>query len=174
MQELTTLLTFRYRGLFQFAEIRFHKIKLEQGYKIICEAEVKLPILKKSYSMSTDYRDDLLLWSEHTPAHENGTLGKSVAREQIYTKESNIEVLDPIGFFLLLDEDAWTQNNVNLLIGPKIITLDLAHENRSETLEIRRREKDQKLIVHRNEGRISKIEIPVPVLGSLSLERVTS
>ena len=170
MQELMPLLTFRYRGLFQSAEIRFFKKNLESGHKIICEGDVRLPLLKKSYAMNTNFTDDLFSWSSHTPAFEKGATNQPIDRQ-----EAHAEVLDPIGFFLLLDEDLWTKDSVNLLIGNKTVTLDVVSDpsgSRSNSVEIRRRGKDQKLIVHREKNRISKIEIPVPVIGSLCLERV--
>lgn len=173
MQEF---LAFRYRGLFQSVDIRFFKKDLAQGCKVVCEAEVKLPILKKSYRLDTDYADDFSVWVLHTPAHEKGTTMPSVLREQVYNQEFLLEVLEPIGFFLLLDKGLWSKNSVNLLVGKKIVTLDVLvlEDGKNQRLEVKRREKDQKLLVHFNADGISKIEVPVPVIGSLSLDRVNS
>ena len=167
MSERERLLSFSYRGLFQSAEIHFFKQTQNLGYKVICEADIKLPVMKKNYEVATLFQDNFFSWIEHTPVFEKNTPQNTVRRDEIQGKG-----LDPIGFFMQIDQVGWTEPEVHLLIGKRVVVLEV--ENRGSALEVRRPDKDQKLIIHKDKKGITKIEIPLPFIGSISLKRETA
>lgn len=159
-------MSFRYRALFQALDIKFLRTQhSDESFSVHCEAEIKLPILKKNYQVSTDFLNEYLNWQKHRPISEVGA--------EVRTVEKNFEnnqALDPVGFFMILDQSEWHSPEVHLLIGNKQVVLNVTKTK--EGYLVQRKDKDQKLIVCKNKNGIEKIEIPVPVIGSVTLQRV--
>ncbi|MBY0383590.1 hypothetical protein K2X05_00395 [bacterium] len=166
MSQPQEIMSFRYRALFQALDIRFLRTQLADGnFSIRCEAQIKLPILKKNYQVSTDFLNEYLNWQKHRPVSEVG------AEIKIIEKNSeNNHAIDPVGFFMHLDQAEWTSPDVNLLIGNKQVVLSVTKTDVGYLVQ--RKDKDQKLIVCKNKNGIEKIEIPVPVIGAVFLERI--
>lgn len=166
MDSRVVIMGYRYRALFQSVDIQFFRREHAQSFEIICEAEIKLPLLKKSFITSTEFLNDYSMWTKHSPIFEKSAENKTIQREEIQSKD----ILDPVGFFMLLNEAEWTDDKVHLLIGAKTVALDVL--STSTVIEVRRPEKNQKIILKKNEQGIQKIEIPVPVIGNVVVERV--
>lgn len=158
------ILGFRYKGLFQLLEIRFFKTPQDTSYKIHCEANIQLPLLKKQYCVSTAFLDGHRDWQTHSPVYEKGA-----GEIEIEKNQSHGEALDPIGFFLSLHEGEWLASEVQLLIGRRIVSLDVIKTQKG--YEVSRKDKNQKLIFSRGKDGIDKIEIPIPVIGTVSVVR---
>ena len=159
------IMSYRYRALFQSVDLFFFRQNLKQTFKIICEAKVQLPLLKKSFETSTEFLGDYLAWVQHWPLQEKGSEEKKILRNQI----SSEKVYDPVGFFMHLNESKWEEKNVQMLVGMKTVCLDV--ETITQGLEIRRREKEQRLILRKGEMGIEKIEVPLPIIGNVVVER---
>lgn len=156
------ILAFRYKGLFQLLDIRFFKSHHETSYKIECEANIQLPLLKKQYQVSTVFLGNHRNWHKHSPVFEKGAEEHEIERNQ-----NHGEALDPIGFFMTLHEEEWQTNKVQLLIGPRIVSLDV-HKTPTG-YEVSRKDKNQKLVFIKGKKGIEKIEIPLPVIGTVSV-----
>jgi hypothetical protein len=166
MSQSQEIMSFRYRALFQALDIRFLRTTLLDGnFSIHCEAEIKLPILKKNYQVSTDFLNEYLNWQKHRPISEIGAETKTIEKNS-----ENHQALDPVGFFMHLDQQDWAHPEVTLLIGNRQVVLNVTKTNMGYVVQ--RKDKEQKLIVCKNKSGIEKIEIPIPVIGSVSLERV--
>ncbi len=160
------MMRYRYRALLQSVDIVFFRKDLSRSFEIICEAELKLPLLKKTFTTSTEFLDSYSDWVQHSPVLEKGAEKKIIRREQIESQDA----IDPVGFFMLLNASDWNQNSVHLLIGAKTVQLDVNPV--PQGFEVRRREKEQRIIVKKDAQGIQKIEIPVPVIGNVVVERV--
>jgi hypothetical protein len=158
-------LKFRYSGFLQNVEIEIKPEESKEGYKVSCFADLKLPILKKKYTTSTLFHDPNLDWKTHQPVSEKEKQVPVVLRGAFVP-----EAIDPIGFFLKIHRNEWFGDKVNLVIGAKSVILEV--KNIPGGLEISRPEKDQKLIVRRGEEGIEQLEVPIPVIGSLTIKRV--
>ncbi len=157
-------LRFKYSALFQNVEIRLFATDMGGDKKIItADADIKLPILKKSYTTITEINSSG--WVAQTPLHEKGTKGWRVER-----KQSHGDALDPISFFLHLDQFDWTQETVRMAIGDKVVELSVS--KLVNGYQIQRQDKEQKLIVKKDHTGITSLEIPVPVIGNLIIKRV--
>jgi hypothetical protein len=159
------IMSFRYRALFQSLDIHFFKTMNEKSITIFCEADIKLPILKKSYRTSTEFSVDEMNWLRHSPVQEAGGEEKWVSKNQDLEQS-----VDPIGFFMMFDHSSWSASEVNLLIGAKVV--NLAVKKIEGGHEISRPEKNQKLRVISSSRGIEKIEVPLPVIGAVAVERV--
>lgn len=159
------IMSYRYRAFLQAVDVYFFREDQERTFKIICEAEIKLPLFKKEFSTSTEFNGGYSNWIQHWPVHEKGLDSKKVQRDQF----GAADVIDPIGFFMRLDEAEWPESSVHLLVGAKSVHLDVLKVNQG--LEVRRREKDQKLILKKDAQGIQKIEVPIPVIGNIVVER---
>lgn len=158
------ILAFRYKGLFQLLEIRFFKTTSENTQKIHCDANIQLPLLKKQYQVSTVFLQTYKEWKTHSPVCEKGASANEILRQAMHG-----ESLDPIGFFMTLHREEWLSDSVDLLIGQKIVRLDV--KKTSAGYEISRKDKNQKLIVVKGNDGIKKIEIPLPVIGTVTVDR---
>lgn len=158
-------MSFRYRALFQSLDIRFFKTPTAGSFTIYCEAEIKLPMLKKSYRTASEFANDTSEWLRHAPVHE-----KSVEEKWLSKNKENDQANDPIGFFMMFDQQRWAEPYVHLLIGAKVIKL--AVEKIENGFEISRPEKNQKLRVISGPRGIEKLEIPLPIIGTVSVDRV--
>ena len=157
-------LRFKYSGLFQNVDIRMYKsAESSAGYTLTADADIKLPILKKVYTTSTEFEGGV--WRAQMPLHEKGSRGWRVER-----KESHGNAYDPVSFFLEIHNQGWNEPTVFLAIGDKVIELDVIALNSG--YEIKRRDKEQRLIVKKNEHGICALEIPIPVLGNIVIKRV--
>lgn len=158
-------LNFRYSAFFQSVDIKLFCEDSGDGPEITCQADVKIPVLKKNYLTSTVYDEGSCQWREHSPVRE-----ESAAKQRVVNSPEFREAMDPITFFLTLHSKGWTLNFVKLLIGSKIVVLDVT--DLGDGYEVRRQDKDQRLIVRRDAEGIRAIEIPIPVLGSITIKRV--
>lgn len=157
-------LNFKYSGLFQNVQVHiFTSSQKEDKHTVTVEADVKLPILKKKFVTSTEYRGEE--WLVHEPIVEDSAKPYRVERSRDHG-----DVLDPISFLLTLDSGEWEAPSVRLLVGNKVIELDVSTVKNG--YEIKRRDKDQRLIVRKDVNGIAAIDIPVPVLGNVSIKRV--
>ena len=159
------IMSFRYRALFQSLDIRFFQTTAKDSFTTHCEAEIKLPILKKSYKTASEFKGTYEDWIRHAPVHE------ATAEEKWLSKnEDNNLAHDPIGFFMMFDQKLWEGPNVNLLIGAKVVALEV--EKIKNGFEISRPSKDQKLRVITSSRGIEKLEVPLPIIGTVSVDRV--
>jgi hypothetical protein len=159
-------LRFKYSGLFQSVHVIF--TCTEETVKIIsCEARVQLPILKKTYTVATEYTPGTLDWVAHEPLHEPS---HSVEKIPNNPDLQMSHVLDPVTFFMKLHEGEWTEPTIKMLINHKVVTLEV--HRISEGYQIKRPDKNQQLIVRKDAQGIAALEIPVPVIGTLSLKRI--
>ncbi len=165
MSSQQEIMSFRYRALFQSLDIRFFKTSSAGSFTTRCEAEIKLPILKKSFRTASEFANDYSEWLRHAPVHEKST-------EQIWLSKNkdNEQAQDPIGFFMMFDQQMWTDPHVHLLIGAKVIKLAVVQIENG--FEISRPEKNQKLRVITSSRGIEKLEIPLPIIGTVSVDRV--
>lgn len=160
-------LKFYYSGLLQKAEVFFScREKDASGYEIICSANVKLPVLKKSFETKTYYEEELSSWSTHYPIVEKGSHSPEVQRTSDLKEEG---VLDPVTFFMKIHRHEWSGAKAKLLVGKRIV--DLVIDKNWKGYEISRQDKDQKVFLIMDGSGILALEIPVPVLGTLSLKR---
>lgn len=195
---MTDSLKFIYKGFLQSVEIHISCEPQSEGfYRAFCEAKLKLPILKKNYSTWTIFSAENDQWQEHLPVceqdSEEKTQGhsretfKEQARETIketssqnskrkthektVTKDSYSQgAVDPIGFFLKLHRREWLGDTVNLVIGAREVPLQVSREENQITVS--RPEKNQRLVIMMGKEGIEALEIPIPVLGSLRVQRV--
>ncbi len=165
MRARQEIMTFRYRALFQSLDVKFFKTQKEKSFLIECEADIKLPVLKKSYVVATEFSNSSQDWIRHAPVREKGAQEKWVEKDS-----NNSSAIDPVGFFMMFEENAWTGTQVSLLIGAKVV--DLAVYKVDNGFEISRPEKNQKLRVITSPQGIKKIEVPLPVIGAVGVERV--
>jgi hypothetical protein len=157
-------LKFRYSGLFQEVKIRiFQSSQQGSKYTISAEADIKLPILKKSYLTDTEF--DASGWLAQCAPYEKGAKPWRVERNPEHG-----DVHDPISFFLNLHKGDWDAETVKLAIGNKVVELDVIQLKNG--YEVKRRDKDQKLIVRKDSVGIVALEIPLPVIGTVSIKRV--
>jgi hypothetical protein len=159
-------LRFKYSGLFQSAHVTF--TCTEQSVKVIsCEARVQLPILKKTYEVSTEYTPGTLAWVAHEPLHEPSHKVEKIPNNPDLQMS---QVLDPVTFFMKLHEGEWEEPVIKMLINHKVVTLEV--HKIPEGYQIKRPDKNQQLIVRKDAQGIVALEIPVPVIGTLSLKRI--
>lgn len=158
-------LKFQYSGFLQNVQISIQGDSVAQGHKVTCTANLKLPILKKNFITWTLFRDHNLDWVEHSPVAEAGS-EERIVREENYSQHA----IDPIGFFLRIDQGKWTEPQVKLVIGAKEVLLDVLQEK--NTVTVARPEKNQKLIMKMGEKGIEALEVPIPVIGNLKIKRV--
>ncbi len=158
---------FSYKAFLQSLDIRFFKTQKKDTYILSCEAEVKLPILKKSYITATEYKNESLEWVSHAPLYEQHADPRWVNKN-----EDNEAAWDPIGFFMSFEKSLPIKESVTLLVGTKIVNLDI--QNIKGGYEVSRAEKKQSLRLIVSDKRIKKIEIPLPIIGNVSVERVKS
>ncbi len=157
-------LNFKYSGLFQDVKIRIYQsAKSGTKHTIAADADIKLPILKKSYTVATEFDEGK--WIAQCAPHEKGAQPWRVER-----RADMHDVHDPISFFLDLHTGDWSEATVKLAIGGKVVELDVI--SLKDGYEIKRRDKDQKLIVRKNAKGILALEIPLPVIGTISIKRV--
>lgn len=157
-------LNFKYSGLFQNVHVRIFSASESGGKQTVSvEADVKLPILKKSFVTSTAF--DNGQWTTHYPV-----VDASGPRYEVLRTKEHGDALDPISFLLTLDRAGWAESTVKLLVGKKVIELDVVPVKNG--YEIKRRDKDQRLIVRKDSRGISAIEIPVPIIGTVSMKRI--
>jgi hypothetical protein len=160
------VLRFKYSGLLQSAFVNF--TCTEDDIKTIaCEARVQLPILKKTYVVSSDYTPGTWDWIAHIPLHEAHASAEKVSNSDNLRQQN---VLDPVTFFMKIHEGEWNEPTVKMLISHKIVTLEV--HKIPKGYQIKRPEKNQQLIVCKDDQGISALEIPIPVLGTLSLKRL--
>ncbi len=165
MSSLQEIMSFRYRALFQSLDIRFFSKSGVRSFTTHCEAEIKLPLLKKSYRTASEFANNYSEWLRHAPVRENA------AEERWLSKnKDNEQAQDPIGFFMMFEQHIWNEPHVHLLIGAKVIKLKV--EKIADGFEICRPEKDQKLRVITSSRGIEKLEIPLPIIGTVSVDRV--
>lgn len=157
-------LKFKYSGLFQSVIVNFKTTETAVGYTITVSADIKLPILKKTYQLSTDFSKDSLNWLSHVPVHETHQSGQRVEKTQEFAS-----ALDPITFFMKLHSGEWAEPNVQMLIGKKLVNLEV--NKLADGYQVKRKDKDQQLIVRKDSQGIKTLEVPVPVLGSLKISR---
>lgn len=195
---MTDSLKFIYKGFLQSVEIHiFCEPQSDGFYRAFCEAKLKLPILKKNYSTWTIFSTEDDQWQEHLPIREQDseektqehdqerikeqvreTLKEKVSQntprntqEKTVTKDSySQEAVDPIGFFLKLHRREWVGDTVNLVIGAREVPLQLSREKNQ--IRVSRPEKNQSLVIKMGNEGIEALEIPIPVLGSLRVQRV--
>ncbi len=165
MSSQQEIMSFRYRALFQSLDIRFFKTFSAELCTIHCEADITLPIIKKSYRTASEFANHSSEWMRHAPVHE-----KTVEEKWLSRNKDNEQAHDPIGFFMLFDQQTWTEPYVDLLIGAKVIKL--AVEKIENGFEMSRPEKNQKLRVITSPRGIEKLEIPLPIIGTVSVDRV--
>lgn len=159
-------LTFIYKGFLQSVEIHIDCHKQQDGkYKASCSARLKLPILKKNYFTWTLFSEEKNNWESHSPVSEEGA-GEKV----VYYNQFPEGTEDPIGFFLKIHRGEWRGNQVNLAIGNKQVPLSVHQEDQQMTVS--RAEKNQKLIIKLGQRGIEALEVPIPVLGALQIQRV--
>lgn len=158
-------LRFQYSGFLQDVQIVINGEASGDSYKVTCSAKLKLPILKKNYITWTLFRDQRLGWIEHATVAEEGASPRMVKRESFSDK-----AIDPIGFFLKINRREVVDDKVTLVIGAKEITLDVVQSGNS--VVVARPEKNQKLIMIMGTRGIERLEVPVPVIGNLKIERV--
>jgi len=157
-------LRFKYSGFLQNVDIRIYQSASNGSrYTITADAEIKLPILKKSYTVSTEFDGDN--WIAQTPPHEKGTKGWRVER-----KPSHGDAKDPAQFFMDLNQGEWTEPAVKLAIGDKVVEVEV--KKIKDGYEIKRHDKDQRLIIRKNAQGISALEVPLPVIGNVVIKRV--
>ncbi len=158
-------LSFRYSGFLQNVEIQIGPQHTATGYRVICQAKLKLPILKKNFTTWTLFSDENLGWLSHSPVCEEGAEEKKVEKQQFTTN-----AIDPIGFFLMIERGEWKADKVCLIIGAKEVVLDVKRTD--DEIEVSRPEKSQKLILKIKNQKIESLEVPIPVLGNLRINRV--
>lgn len=163
-------LRFKYSGLFQSAYVNF--ICSETASPLLvktisCEARIQLPILKKSYEVSSDYSSGTLDWLAHAPLHEVPGVAERVLNSFDLQKS---QVLDPVTFFMRIHEGEWLEPTVKILIGHKVVVLEV--HKISGGYQIQRPDKNQQLIVRKDSTGILALEIPIPIIGTLSLKRI--
>ncbi len=159
------LMSFRYRALFQSLDIRFFKTTKQESFTIHCEAEIKLPMIKKSYKTASEFKTNFEEWLKHAPVHE-----MNASENWLQRNKENEHAQDPVGFFMMFNQGIWSASSVNLLIGAKVVKL--AVKNIENGFEISRPEKDQKLRVITSTRGIEKLEVPLPLIGAVSVDRV--
>lgn len=161
-------LRFSYSAFLQKAEVVFTaKKNSDTGVGISCRADVKLPMLKKSFQTSTTYKNhDLSSWLEHIPLCELNTPSPGICMSN---DDSFQGAIDPVTFFMKLHQKSWEGDSVRLIIGRRVAQLQV--KKIFDGYDVSRPEKDQRLIARLDNNGISKIEIPVPVIGTLSLVR---
>ena len=159
------IMSFRYRALFQSLDIRFFNTSSAGSFTTRCEAEIKLPILKKSFQTSSEFAKDYSEWLRHAPVCET-----SANEIWLSKNKDNEQAQDPIGFFMMFDQQEWTKPDVHLLIGAKVVKLTV--EKIDNVYEISRPERNQKLRVVTSSRGIEKLEIPLPIIGTVSVDRV--
>jgi len=157
-------LVFKYSGLFQNVEVRIFNASKGSDREVAVDADIKLPILKKQFVTATKYKGDSWDWEEHFPIREADGNVWSVKKSAEHG-----EALDPITFFMELHLGDYDGDAVKLLLGKKVVELDVAKVKNG--YQIKRRDKDQSLIVRKDARGIAALELPVPVLGSLSIKR---
>ncbi len=158
-------LRFQYSGFLQNVQIHLQGEDTSAGYKVTCTANLKLPVLKKKFLTWTLFKDSNLNWLEHSTVVEEGKPEKRVVRSNF-----SADAVDPIGFFLMIDRKQWSNDTVKLVIGSKEVALDVIYEKDSVT--VARPEKNQKLVMRLGRRGIETLEVPVPVIGNLRIERV--
>lgn len=157
-------LRFKYSGLFQNVDIRIFQ-SAEQGsrYTISAEAEIKLPIMKKTYLVSTEFDGDQ--WIAQTPPYEKGNKPWRVER-----KESVGDAKAPAEFFMDLHLGEYEEPTVRLAIGDKVIQLEVS--KLKDGYEVKRKDKEQRLIIRKDSRGVSALEIPLPIIGNIVVKRV--
>lgn len=159
------VMCFSYKAFLQSLDIRFFKTQKKDTYIYSCEADVKLPILKKSYVTATEYKNESLEWVSHAPLYEQHE------EPRWMNKNEDIEAAwDPIGFFMSFEKSPPLKEPVTLLVGAKKVNLEI--QNIKGGYEVSRPEKKQSLRLIVSDKRIEKIEIPLPMIGSVSMKRV--
>jgi hypothetical protein len=157
-------LRFKYSGLFQNVDIRiFQSAENGSRYTITAEADIKLPIMKKTYQVSTEFDGDR--WIAQTPPYEKGSKPWRVER-----KDSMGDAKAPAEFFMDIHMGEYNEPTVKLAIGDKIVELDVIKLR--DGYEVKRRDKDQKLILRKDARGISALEVPLPIIGNLVVKRV--
>lgn len=163
---MTDSLKFVYKGFLQSVEIQiFCEPQSEGIYRAFCEAKLKLPILKKNFTTWTTFSTEDHQWQEHSPVCEQGQEEKKVTKDSF-----SGEAEDPIGFFLKIHRREWQGDKVSLVVGAREVPLQLSREKNQITVS--RAEKNQTLVIKMGHEGIEALEIPVPVLGSLRVQRV--
>lgn len=165
MSSQQEIMIFRYRALFQSLDIRLFNSSSADSFTTHCEAEIKLPILKKTYRTASEFANNYSEWLRHAPVRE-----KAAEERWVSKNKDNEQALDPIGFFMMFDQHMWSEPHVQLLIGAKVIKLTV--EKISDGFEISRPEKEQKLRIVTSSRGIEKLEIPLPIIGTVSVDRV--
>jgi hypothetical protein len=165
MKRRQEIMRFRYSAVFQSVEIRFYQEQFEENISVYCEADVKLPLINKSYLVSTTFLNSYDNWLVHNPVREISTPQKSIEKN-----ENNCQAMDPVGLFILLEKEDFAKKEVDLLVGARVLRFNV--NVAGNKVVVQRQDKEQKLVLHKSQGRIEKIEVPVPVLGNLSIKRV--
>lgn len=159
-------IVFSYSALFQSINIRIKHIPGEDNDVVVCEAEIKLPILKKTFITKTHFIKDTLDWVFHHPVSE-----KIEENKQLAKSSENEHAIDPIGFFMHLHKQTWNKDHVDMLIGQKIVRFVVSKN--AQGYEIKRMDKDQYLFVNISDQHGAKsIELPLPMLGNILVKRI--
>lgn len=162
-------LKFKYSGLFQSAEVTFKRSE-GSGEFISCVAQVSLPILKKSAKFITEYSDNgdhLKDWLSTEFSLDEDEAMSHVDNDDDYRAQG---VMDLVTFFMTLHEGEWNASEAKVLVSKHAVTLSV--KKTSNGYEVRRPDRDQKLFITKDAHGIFSIDIPVPVLGTLSLKRM--
>lgn len=159
---------FKYSGLFQNVDVRIYQSEVDSSskgsrYTIMAEADIKLPIMKKTYLVATEFDGDN--WVAQTPPFEKGQKPWRVER-----KDSHGDAKAPAEFLMELNAGDYCEPTVRLAIGDKVIELDV--QKLKDGYEVRRRDKEQRLIIRKSPSGISALEVPLPILGNLVIKRV--
>lgn len=162
-------LRFKYSGLLQSAEVTFKKSE-SPGSFISCVAQVSIPILKKTAKFITEYADEgdhLQDWSSTEFSLDEGEAMSHVDNNEEYRSQN---VMDLVTFFMTLHEGEWNSSEAKVLVSKHVVSLKVIKT--SNGYEVRRPDRDQKLFITKDVKGIFSIDIPVPVLGTLSLKRL--
>lgn len=158
-------LVFKYSAFLQNVEIHIESQETPKGLKVLCRAQVQLPILKKKFSTWTLFENSQLNWIHHSPVCEEGLQTMTIHKDQCAS-----DTTDPIGLFLKIHANQWYADQVKLLIGKREVVLKV--ERQPNTTIVSRPEKNQKLIIKTGEDGVEALEVPIPILGTLKIKRI--
>lgn len=152
--------------MFQTSVLTFEIEEENDIVSLDCHAQIKLPILRKEAFFSTEYSRVDDQWLTHKPFHDNPSSAKLYKKNQLELAD----VIDPLSFFLAIDEGRWSGDTAKIFLGEKSLSLDVSKSG-SEYI-LRRPSKDQTLFVGIDSKGIEYFKVKVPMLGEIKLQRI--